>query len=913
MKNYLPYFLFLPLLLFFSNARAGGGPDLYGYTWLDNNDVGGPSVNWIDTTSAWTQVTGLADDNSVGTFPIGWNFHYYWTDVNTIKVGSNGWVSFDNIGNIASWFPVIPTGGGAGDNIVAPLMSDLTFISSFSQFPNVGEVHYWSNNVDTFVISYYNVPFWQNGVPDWVGSNTFQVVLSGVDSSITFNYQTLNTTFTNTTCANDVGCGIENLTGNIGLAPYTDALPPSNSAIKFIYPDSALLQVQDLTPAWNQNAENGGVFYPTGGIANLQTNIKNVGNDNVTTTTSITGRIQNLGLGTVYTNTQTLPSLAVGMDTTIDFSPAPNITTPGQYYYETALTNSNDLNPSNNTNTTEINMVDLNGPTATLTYSTGGTNTGSINWSGGAGDDGTGTYIEPPIYPATISSVEYFLTGVGGDYFLAHIYDDNGANGGPGTLLFSDSIPATNVTTNAWNTVNVTSTVTINSGGFYIAWFQGGANVAIGTENVGPISQRGYEILGGQWAPFRFNTDQDFLIRANITGYPCLNTAGFTFNTSTNTAIFSNTSAGATTYLWDFGDGNTDTTASPSHSYATIGTYTVCLTASGPCGTDSVCQTVTVSCPPPTSAFSSTATGITAQFTDNSTFGVNTWAWDFGDGTNSSMQNPTHTFPGPGTYYVCLTVNSPCGTGTFCDSVEVCALPSANFQSSSTALTATFANFSSSATSFLWDFGDGNTSVMQNPTHTYAAAGTYTVCLIATNSCSSDTTCSQVSVCQPATAAFNFQANLLVYTFSDQTAGSVTTWLWDFGDGNTSPMQNPVHTYSQQGMYTVCLTITDACGTDSSCQTVNAITIGAEEALTTFEMWPNPADQAVQIRLEAGLLTNLELALVDLTGRVLKVKRYGAHSGAATYEIDLQGVAQGIYMIEVRSDEMNTTRKLVVE
>ena len=81
-------FLFPSLTL-----HAGGGPDTFGYIWLDNNDMGGPSVSWIDTNSTWTRVNGLQDDNSVGPFNIGWNFHYYWTSYNTLKVGSNGWLS----------------------------------------------------------------------------------------------------------------------------------------------------------------------------------------------------------------------------------------------------------------------------------------------------------------------------------------------------------------------------------------------------------------------------------------------------------------------------------------------------------------------------------------------------------------------------------------------------------------------------------------------------------------------------------------------------------------------------------------------------------------------------------------------------------------------------------------------------
>src|SRR4051812_44587760 len=156
------------------SAKASGGPDAYGYTWLTSLDAGGPAFNWIDITSrAGVQtVTGLADDNSApGQIPLGINFHYYWNDYTQLKVGSNGWVSFSNVSNIASCFPTIPTAGGPEDYL-APMMSDLNFTGA----GNIGQVKYWSNNVDTFIISYINVPFWSVNAPGWAGSNSFQVI-----------------------------------------------------------------------------------------------------------------------------------------------------------------------------------------------------------------------------------------------------------------------------------------------------------------------------------------------------------------------------------------------------------------------------------------------------------------------------------------------------------------------------------------------------------------------------------------------------------------------------------------------------------------------------------------------------------------------------------------------------------------
>ena len=179
MKKTITILLVLLMIVVTSGLQAAsGGPDAYGYIWRDSNDPLGPTPTWIDTNTftPTVRVLGLADDNSVGPFSMNWNFHFYWGDYSTFRIGSNGWISFDNVSNIASCFPGIPTLGGAGDNYVAPLMSDLNFISSFPAFPNPAKCYRWSNLKDTLVVSYYNTPWWQAGTPDWYGSNTFQVL-----------------------------------------------------------------------------------------------------------------------------------------------------------------------------------------------------------------------------------------------------------------------------------------------------------------------------------------------------------------------------------------------------------------------------------------------------------------------------------------------------------------------------------------------------------------------------------------------------------------------------------------------------------------------------------------------------------------------------------------------------------------
>jgi len=118
------------------------------------------------------------------------------------------------------------------------------------------------------------------------------------------------------------------------------------------------------------------------------------------------------------------------------------------------------------------------------------------------------------------------------------------------------------------------------------------------------------------------------------------------------------------------------------------------------------------------------------------------------------------------------------------------------------------------ASSYLWDFGDGITSTLENPTHVYGAAGTYTVTLEACNEedlC--DTASGVVEVLPLPAADFTFVVSNLIVTFTNGSANA-DTYLWDFGDGITSTLDNPVHTYAANGTYTVTLSATGVCGTD---------------------------------------------------------------------------------------------------
>ncbi|HTF04856.1 MAG TPA: PKD domain-containing protein, partial [Bacteroidia bacterium] len=869
--------------------------------------------NWIDITSrpGVQTVTGLADDNSAaGMASLGFNFHYYWNDYSQLKIGSNGWMSFDNVSNIASCFPIIPTVGN-GENILPALMGDLNFTGA----GNPGVVRYWTNNIDSFIISYINVPFWVNSGPGWSGSNTFQVILCNSDSSITYQYGALGGFTANGAC-NDMTVGIENSTGGIGLAVHTDAMPPANYVIRFDYPAVVLLSIVDPLPQWNVNNGNLAKFILNNSAFQLQSNIRNAGNTNVSTAIDLQANVINSASTFVYTSAPgTIPTLAAGDDSLFTYTPLWTPTVTGQYIYRSFITNSQDINSVNNMNETELEVVDPCVPNMVLSYNTTITPNGSLNWNGGANDDGAAVYFEPPVYPYTVASVQYYISSNVGNGYISQVYDDDGPNGGPGTLLFTTTVPAASVVSGNWNTVTVTPTVTLNSGGFYVVWLQGGTNIFLGTETNGPRSHHNYEILDNAWSTYRSNEQQDLCIRAAINGYQGTPTSGMTLATNLLDVSVTNTTTGlATSWLWDFGDLSTSTLQNPpTHTYAAPGTYTVCLTATSQCGSSQTCDTITV-CALPTAGYTSSTSLLTANFTDVSTGGATSWSWDFGDSNTSTSQNPSHTYASGGTYNVCLIVMNACSQAdTICQTVSVCDVNSAGFSQTGGVLTANFSDLSTGAIDdWSWDFGDSNTSTTQSPTHTYASAGTYTVCLIVSNSCgNSDTTCQAVTVCDVNVAAFGDSTHEdSVYVTDMSTGTGITTWLWDYGDGNFANVQNPPpHSYATGGVYTVCLTTTDTCGVvDSVCHTVVIMITGLENnSAGVSEVYPNPANDVLVINLNASANSTVEV--FDITGKAVLTEQ---QSGQKLL-INVSGLAEGMYVLRVTNASGVSVSRFVKE
>lgn len=332
------------------------------------------------------------------------------------------------------------------------------------------------------------------------------------------------------------------------------------------------------------------------------------------------------------------------------------------------------------------------------------------------------------------------------------------------------------------------------------------------------------------------------------------------------TIDFTNSSTGppVLSYLWDFGDGNTSTATSPSHTYLTNGTYVVTLITFSSAG----CQDTLRSNPIVIGGINTSFTGPTeacvndpVSFTVTSTPIPNISNWTFGDGGTGVGSPVTHSYTAPGVYQVKLYNTYPNCVDSFSQDITIHPLPVADFTAPVTSgcqppLTVNFQDLTTGgATAWEWNFGDGNTSTVQNPSHTYNSYGSFNVTLIATSANGCKDTIVKPAFVRIRRAIMSVpllpDRGCIPFTISPvpvvNALDAVTSWEWDFGDGGTAFVQNPTHTYTVQGTYTVKLIITTSSGCRDTLTINNAVQVGSKP-MANFTATPNPvcARQPVQ-------------------------------------------------------------------
>ncbi|MGB7992391.1 MAG: PKD domain-containing protein [Methanoregula sp.] len=336
------------------------------------------------------------------------------------------------------------------------------------------------------------------------------------------------------------------------------------------------------------------------------------------------------------------------------------------------------------------------------------------------------------------------------------------------------------------------------------------------------------------------------------------------------TIQFEDTSTGSpTTWDWNFGDEDSSSSQNPSYTYNTAGTYTVSLTIGDggvlPGNTSTQTATITVTAAatttpaaPAVTSISPTygplSTGTTITITGTNFTGA-TGVTFGGTAANSfsvvSSTEITATSPAsvtPGQVDVLVTTPEGISTAVPGDKYNFAAtattIPVPIFSASPTSGTAplevTFTDESTgNPASWSWNFGDGNTSTLENPTNTYAVNGTYTVSLTEVNSINSnETTMTGYIVVGATTPVAAFSASPLsgiaplTVQFIDQSTGSPTQWEWSFGDGSTGSAESPSHVYTNPGTYTATLVSINSEGSSTNGPT-QTITVNSGAAAAT--------------------------------------------------------------------------------
>ena len=419
--------------------------------------------------------------------------------------------------------------------------------------------------------------------------------------------------------------------------------------------------------------------------------------------------------------------------------------------------------------------------------------------------------------------------------------------------------------------------------------------------------------------------------------------ASYTYSTTSvsNQVQFTSSTTGTApfTYEWAFGDGDSAFVANPIHQYNSAGGYGCTLIVTDSTGCVATYFDTVYPGPVPCSAWAQqNVNGLTANF-NGYFYGVPpmTYAWDFGDGNGSSLKNPSHTYSTAGTYTVSMigtdsygctdtvsltTVVTGTGGGTTCMASFVVIPDTAAIAQGN--LTFDFVDLSTgSPSSWQWSFGDGSSSSLQSPSHTYSSLGTYVVMLTisdSANGCFSAALDSLVIdssfTLAPIVVNFtytNLGNNTVMFTNLSGLVQGNFDYHWDFGDGTTSTIENPTHHYAAEGTYNVCLLVTGLDGmTYRDCNDeVEALSsIGIVEWEDRISSpYPNPASNTIFLNVDQGIdIQNIQLT--DVQGRHIDV-RWEKQDGRV--QLDVPAHPHGLYLIHMRSGDKTWSRRVILE
>jgi hypothetical protein len=496
---------------------GAGGPDAYGYYWEDNDNGGNVPYEWFELSGIGTEVEGLSDDNNVGPFPLGFNFPYYWYEVDHCWIGSNGYISFSSNYNFSHPFSGIPNPGYSND-LLAPLTGDLSFVDyNGNPYPDA-KCYYWTNNTDSFAVQYTTVPEFAN--PDSI--HTFQVVLDATDSSITYYYGVQRGIFYAPGHGSKMVIGMEDITGTIGLEYLHDLLPSKNMfhdslALRFHPEPSDTFEFHDIGTDAVFNEGNQAKLQSIDNLTIVGAFIKNYGTE-PENDFEVECKIKDPDNNTVYRDTISITTvLDAGQKRWAYFAPF-TPTMEGQYSVD-VRTLLSDRIVSNNTMRAELRVIDFQGGSSPvdLLYDDGTADDGR-SWN--RDSSGFGQEFESPYLPMQVHNVQVnvFNAGPGGN-MVVWLMDDDGT-GNPGEILAASTIM---VNQSGWHTIDFSShNITITEGKVFamaVHETQGTFTFAMDQTATLPFSYRGWQYIGGL-TPDRDREESDIMIRISATVTP---------------------------------------------------------------------------------------------------------------------------------------------------------------------------------------------------------------------------------------------------------------------------------------------------------------------------------------------------------------------------------------------------------
>ncbi|MCP4582015.1 MAG: T9SS type A sorting domain-containing protein [candidate division Zixibacteria bacterium] len=475
-------------------ADSSGTPDSYGYTWVDNDNGGSPVYNWVDITGTGVLVDGLADDNAVGPFDIGFVFPFYWYSVDEFFIGSNGYISFSSDANYSQDFPMIPNTSQPND-LVVPLACDIDFTAPYG----TNECYMYTNNTDSLVVSWIGVCEWNNPYNP-TATHTFQLILSAADSSITFQYGEQGGDFQNPDGASQIG--IEDLVGRTGLRYLYNLDPPDRAphdglAIRIHAEPDPSFEFKDVGPNGAMNAGSQGIFQAVDSPLSFGGYIQNFGTIDVENVRAILRMKREYSV--VLNDTVYIDNLNAGEVLWVDFD---DTYTPDQeavYSIEIKTSLTGDQFFFNNADTTEMRSYIL---PATLAYAD--TVFTYTSWEGGGGGFAN-EFVAPEAIEITAVRANMQNTGA----FLATVIlmgANEAGNPDEDNIYFEEDIA---VTDPGWYVATLPVPAIIYGGEkFFAAALSGGDGIGFGVDSSWPLSHRGWENTAG-YAPSRDRDLQD--------------------------------------------------------------------------------------------------------------------------------------------------------------------------------------------------------------------------------------------------------------------------------------------------------------------------------------------------------------------------------------------------------------------